>query len=186
MFKKWFGLTLALCALTLLAGCGGQQAASKAAVTGLSGASVSELLENAANADQPVPAAPVESQPPEPAAEMENFSHDGIDVDLTRMSGTMVYGQVSGMMYLPDDYVGKTIRMRGQSASYYYDETDTTYYSVIIADATACCAQGIEYVLADGGAYPADETGVTVTGVFELYDELGITYCRLADATVSA
>ena len=116
--------------------------------------------------------------------DISEFAHDGIDIDLTRMSSTMIYGQVAGMMYLPEDYIGKTIRIRGVSSSEYYDVTDTTYYTVFVADAAACCAQGIEYVLTDG-AYPDEEEEITVTGVFELYDELGITYCRLADAQIS-
>lgn len=113
-------------------------------------------------------------------------AQDGIDVDLTRMSGTMVYAQVSDMMCLPENYMGKIVRMRGQSYSSYYEETDTTYYYILIADAAACCAQGLEYVLADGVEYPAEEAEATVTGVFEMYDELGITYCRLNNATLSA
>ena len=43
----------------------------------------------------------------------------------------------------------------------------------------------MEYVLADGARYPKDETQATVTGVFELYDEMGTTYCRLSDATLT-
>ena len=63
--------------------------------------------------------------------------------------------------------------------------TDQTYHSVLIADATACCAQGLEYVLADAdAAYPESDAEVTVTGKFELYEELGMMYCRLKDATI--
>lgn len=120
---------------------------------------------------------------PEAAAQ---FAHDGIDIDLTRMSAVMVYGQVSGMMYTPDEYVGKTIRMQGQTASAYVEKTGTTYYAILISDATACCAQGIEYRLPEGSLYPKDDAVATVTGTFELYDELGATYCRLGNAVVSA
>ena len=128
---------------------------------------------------------------PTPPAEMEPVAQesphtageDGIDVDLTHMSSTMVYAEVSNMMYCPDDYVGKVVRMQGQNINSYYDVTDQTYHSVLIADATACCAQGIEYLLADG-EYPADQTEATVTGEFELYDEDGQTYCRLKNAVI--
>ena len=113
-------------------------------------------------------------------------SEDGIDVDLTRMSSTMVYAEVSNMMYCPDDYVGKIVRMQGQNINSYYDVTDQTYHSVLIADATACCAQGLEYVLADDSAkYPDDDLDITVTGEFELYEEFGMMYCRLKGAQLS-
>ena len=54
-------------------------------------------------------------------------------------------------------------------------------------DATACCSQGIEFVLAgDTGAeaYPPVDTEITVTGTFQTYDENGILYCHLVDATL--
>ena len=38
---------------------------------------------------------------------------DGIDVDLTKLSSTMVYSEVYNMMYTPDDYIGKTVKMKG-------------------------------------------------------------------------
>ena len=96
------------------------------------------------------------------------------------------------MMYSPDDYIGKTIKMEGQFAIYQAtDETgalipDQIYFACVIADATACCSQGLEFVLAGEHTYPDDypELGneITVTGTFELYEEDGFQYCRLADA----
>lgn len=193
--NRILSMILAFALSLALAGCGGERAASKAAAgSALSESSVSRLLENAANAgsaensvSDPAETGGQEPQSGDPAEEEGGaaFSHDGIDLDLTRMSGTMVYGQVAGMMYTPDGYVGKTIRIRGKAFSAYYDETDTTYHTVFVSDAAACCAQGIEYVLADKSAYPEEETEITVTGVFELYDELGLTYCRLANAEIS-
>lgn len=187
--RRFICILFALC-LSLTA-CGGQQAASRTA--DVPGNTVAQVLQEASDAadvsmDTMPPIVDDETvypvNPPS-AEERTAFSHDGIDIDLTRMSSTMVYGQVSGMMYTPDEYVGKTIRMAGKSYSMYYEETDTTYYSILIADATACCAQGVEYVLLDGN-YPADETETVVTGVFELYEELGMTYCRLSDASITA
>lgn len=119
-------------------------------------------------------------------------SADGIDVDLTKLSSTMVYSEVYNMMYTPDDYVGKTIKMEGQFAIYQAtDENgalipDQIYFACVIADATACCSQGLEFVLAGEHTYPNDypELGseITVTGTFELYEEDGYQYCRLVDA----
>ena len=195
---KKLALFVAVSALSLLlAACGTAATNVKTPAPALTANSVTEILKSAAADSEtdvpqfdenPVMDAPEIIETPsgqdsESGAESVS-AHDGIDVDLTQMSATMVYGQVSGMMYTPEEYVGKTIRMRGPSYSSYYDETDTTYYSILIADATACCAQGLEYELSDVTAYPEDETEVTVTGVFELYDELGVTYCRLKNAAV--
>ena len=109
-----------------------------------------------------------------------------VDLDLTQLSSTMVYSEVYNIMMAPEDYVGKVIRMNGECVSAYYEPTDATYYSIIIQDATACCAQGIEYVLTDGQTYPEDGGNATVTGRFEPYDEEGTTWYHLVDASVNA
>ena len=111
---------------------------------------------------------------------------DGVDVDLTQMNATIMYAELSNIIYMPDDYVGKIIRMNGTVVSSVDPETNITYHAVIIRDATACCASGLDYVLADGQEYPADETDVTVTGEFELYEEDGFFYCQLKDAIIDA
>lgn len=71
------------------------------------------------------------------------------DVDLTKLSSTMVYSEVYNMIFEPQDYLGKTVKMNGQFAIYQMTEPDGTpvpdriYYACLIADATACCQQGI-------------------------------------------
>ena len=37
----------------------------------------------------------------------------GVDVDLTKLSSTMVYSEVYNMVNTPEDYTGKTVRMTG-------------------------------------------------------------------------
>ncbi|NLF35254.1 MAG: hypothetical protein GX585_04735, partial [Clostridiales bacterium] len=99
------------------------------------------------------------------------------------LSSTMVYGEVFNMMVEPDGYVGKTIRMRGLYYASYYDVTEQYYHFVIIQDATACCAQGLEFLWTGEHTYPDDypenETKVEVTGVWERYEEDGETYYRI-------
>lgn len=112
-----------------------------------------------------------------------------VDVDLTIMSSTMVYAEVNQMMVSPEDYIGKTVKMRGLYYASYYEANEKYYHCVIISDATACCSQGIEFIWGDGShiypdEYPSDETLVEVTGIFETYQEDGDTnlYCRLKNA----
>ena len=45
-----------------------------------------------------------------------------IDIDLTRLSSTMVYSEVYNMMNTPENYVGKMVRMNGKLAVYKYPE----------------------------------------------------------------
>ena len=111
-----------------------------------------------------------------------------VELDLSVLSGTVVYSQVYDMMMEPERYMGMQVRMKG-SFSYFQDpSTMKEYFAVVIADATACCAQGIEFVW-DGHKYPEDypplDTELTVTGTFNTYEENGLTYLQLKDAEVS-
>ena len=106
---------------------------------------------------------------------------EGIDVDLTSLSSTMVYSEVSNMLYEPENYMGKTIKMGGTLSVYHDETTGQDYYACIIADATACCSQGIEFELADG-SYPPEGTEIAVVGVFDTYTENGYQYCTLRNA----
>ena len=85
---------------------------------------------------------------------------------------------------------GKTIRMCG-AYTYYHDiPNDFYYHSCIIADATACCSQGLEFVPADASDrvfpedYPEPGSEITVTGVFDTYLEDGRLYCTLRNAVL--
>ena len=109
-----------------------------------------------------------------------------VDVDLTKLSSTMVYTVVEKMMTSPDAYLGKQVRMNGVFA---YGEGDGRYYfACIISDATSCCSQGIEFVLKDGrkfpDEYPSVGTEITVVGVFDTYYEGTYRYCQLIDAVM--
>ena len=111
-----------------------------------------------------------------------------VDVDLASMSGTVVYSQVYDMMCNSDAYVGKMIRMAG-NYSYYYDEASgNDYHACIIQDATACCAQGIEFEpvkgFTDEASRPAESEVITVTGVFDTYIDGEMMYCTLRNADV--
>ncbi len=106
-----------------------------------------------------------------------------VDIDLTTLSSTMVYAEVYNIMTNPDDYIGKTIRMRGPYINSFYDVTGLNYHYVMIKDAAACCQQGIEFKLPEDLAYPQDypvvDTEIEVAGVFGSYDELDYTYYYL-------
>ena len=114
-----------------------------------------------------------------------------IDVDLNNLNANVVYSQVYLMMTEPDKFIGKRIRMSGQFNVYAAQEGNpsgvTEYYAIIIADAQACCQQGIEFVW-PGHTYPEGfpevKSNASVTGIFEVYEENGKKYCRLVADSV--
>lgn len=113
-------------------------------------------------------------------------STEGIDIDLTSLSSTMVYSEVYYMMVKPEDYVGKTIKMSGLYSAFYDSNYDKYYFACIVQDATACCSQGIEFELTDDYTYPddypMDSDLITVVGEFDTYEEDGFSYCTLRNA----
>ncbi|MBQ1375263.1 MAG: hypothetical protein IIY69_03165 [Clostridia bacterium] len=129
-------------------------------------------------------AAPVSGAPNEDAAAPQGGD---IDLDLTELSSTMVYAEVFNIVNDPEAYAGQTVRMRGEFAV--AEGENRNYYACIIADATACCASGIEFVLSGGYTYPDDYPApgeeITVTGVFGTYEEEGMLFCELRDAYMS-
>lgn len=111
------------------------------------------------------------------------------DVDLTTLSSTMVYSQVADMMYAPEKYNGLIVKAKGLFSVYHDEFQDKDYYAVLIEDATACCAQGLEFVWKGEHAYPEDypEIGeeITIMGTFRTYEEDGATYCQLVEADLT-
>ena len=111
------------------------------------------------------------------------------DVDLTQLSASMVYAQVYDMVNNGNDYLGKSVKVKGPFA--YFQETDgREFFAVLISDATACCSQGIEFVLDGDYSYPKDyppiNTEIVVTGEFNYYKEGNATYCQLLHASMEA
>ena len=71
-----------------------------------------------------------------------------VDLDLSCMSGMVVYAQIYNLLCDPDPWLNKIIRMAGYYTFFEDLTTGTVYHACFVPDATACCAQGIEFVLA--------------------------------------
>lgn len=103
-----------------------------------------------------------------------------MEIDLTSMSSTMVYSYVFNMISTPDDFIGQRFRIRGIYDEQYWDQTNLTYHYIVIADATACCAQGLEFVLTDPNvAYPQVGEEFEISGVFGTYEENETLYIQI-------
>ncbi len=111
-----------------------------------------------------------------------------VDLDMSGMSGTVVYAQIYNLLSDPAPWLGKILRIAGYYSFFDNQEQGVVYHACIIPDATACCAQGIEFVWAGEHNWPDDypEEGVdiTVTGRLEIYEENGYSYLHLVDAEV--
>ncbi len=207
--KKWITTILCLALILVMAGCGNNSTANKPVSNQPAG--VKDVLEQGmaeadskktddtsqsteSNTQNRQNTEIKEAQIPEPSTEPDTASIpadsvDGVDVDLTVLSSTMVYSEVYNMMASPEKYIGKTVKMKGLFAYYHDEATGNYYFACIIQDATACCAQGIEFVLTEDYVYPDDypevDEEICVIGVFDTYQEGDYTYCTLRNASLS-
>ena len=189
MMKRLFCLLLAVCMTLSLCACGKDSEKDAENNTLSSDGEVSAPSEIIPTPDEQE--TPNEQQPPE-EPEQTQTSADGVDVDLTVLSSTMVYSEVYNMLYYdPESYYGKTIKMTGVFSIYQMvvdgvAQPDPVAYGCIIADATACCAQGMEFVLEGDFTYPDDYpelgTEITVIGEFQPYEENGMIWYHLINA----
>lgn len=110
-----------------------------------------------------------------------------VDVDLAHMNQVMVFGAAQDLFASPDTYEGQVVRVHGTYYSMQDQATETVYHYVGVEDETACCSVGIEFVPPEELAQdmPAsDETVVTVTGVYERYEDEGGEFFHLVDCYV--
>ncbi len=161
----------------IFAGCGAQTTENKAAQT--SKQTINDIL--AEQQAQTTTAAPKVDYP------ALDYT---AEVDLTVLNSNMVYSTVYAMVTAPQDYLGKTVKASGTFDVYTEPETGKMYYACIIADATACCSQGLEFAWKGDHSYPADYPKVgdviTIGGEFETYQEGQATYCRLKNAELAS
>lgn len=172
MMKRLLCLLLAVCMTLSLCACG---------------KGAERDTERGASASEPQPS-PAITEPPQASA-------DGVDVDLTVLSSTMVYSEVYNMLYNdPAHYLGKTVKARGTFSIYQLVtdgvlQPDPVSYACIISDVAACCAEGMEFVLEGDLTYPDDYpelgTEITIIGEFQSYEENGMTWYHLVNARLA-
>ena len=111
-----------------------------------------------------------------------------IDLDLTKMSATMIYSTIFDMLVMAEDYIEKNIKVSGWFETYTDPETGEMYYAVVVPDATACCQQGLEFVWPGEHKYPEDfpaiKQDITVTGIYKMIENDGVTYTYLEASSV--
>ena len=112
------------------------------------------------------------------------FLPNGVDIDLTVLSKTMLSAQLSNIMSNVNKYLGKKIKISGSYSAFYAEENDK-YYSYVITymDPTFCCSEGMEFSWKGDHKYPDDYpeegTPIEVIGELKSYEESGNRYSYL-------
>ena len=172
MMKKALLIALCVAALTLT-GCG-QKDTPDTAVNTVAAAAPTQTV-------QPVQIkSPTTAPAVSEATEAPAVESSVTEIDLTNISSTMVYSYVFNMLSTPDDFIVQRFRIQGIYDEVLWEPTNQMYHYIIIADATACCAQGLEFVLADeNAAYPQPRDEIEISGVFSTYEEDGELYVQI-------
>ncbi len=93
-----------------------------------------------------------------------------VDNDLSNMNANMIFAEIFNLVLMPDEYIGRTFRMKGNFAVYVNETSGNKYFSIIIPDATQCCQQGIDIICLGDMKYPEDfpkiGSEIMVTGQF--------------------
>lgn len=103
----------------------------------------------------------------------EEVFGEKLDLDLTKMSATMVYSQVFNMLLVPDEFNGKLIKVAGMFSEFVPNGKSEKVMTIIVSDALACCQQGLEFKISDDSplknqSLPASGSEVEIIGRFIL------------------
>lgn len=98
-----------------------------------------------------------------------------VDIDITALSVTMAFAQVSNMMYpFYQNYIGQTVKIQGEYYQQYVPENNATYHLLLLMDDTNCCQGVIEFILPQGVSYPTHGSEIMIAGEYSLIeDEFG-------------
>lgn len=106
------------------------------------------------------------------------------DLDLSNMSSTVIFAEISNMMNEPQQYEGMYIRIKGYLKL--DDSGEEMMFNCVVPDATQCCLNGIRFYRKGDYCYPDDypEEGqeIIVEGTFSYIEDPYLTVLCLDDA----
>ena len=106
-----------------------------------------------------------------------------VDVDLSQLNSTVCDAYLRQLQENKEQYRGIVVKAKGEYNYYKNPTTDKEYYNCVFA--STCCPNGLEFILADPSKYPKENGGsITVIGQFDYYDEDGVIYYNLVNATI--
>lgn len=98
-----------------------------------------------------------------------------IDLDLTKMSATIIYSTIFDMMMDSEKYQNKNIKVKGFFNALNDSFDNSIHFAIIIPDATACCVQGLEFIWDKNHKYPEDypsqDQEITLTGKWTVLED---------------
>lgn len=93
-------------------------------------------------------------------------SNKKYDIDFTKFNFNIASAQIFDMMVDADNYLGKTVRIKGK---FYTADTEFgQLYSVLYYDATACCQTGLSFIPSSKTKLPGLLEDIEVCGIYKI------------------
>ena len=106
-----------------------------------------------------------------------------VDLDLTSLNSILADAELRNLQDNRDEARGLVVKAKGEYQCYTDETTGNTYYNCIFA--SACCPNGLEFILDDSTKYPKNDGEIiTVVGQFNYYTENDIIYYNLINAEI--
>ena len=106
-----------------------------------------------------------------------------VDLDLSQLNSTLSDAYLKQLQENKEQYKGIVVKIKGSYNYYKNSVTNKEYYNCVFS--SSCCPNGLEFILADNTKYPKEDgEDITVIGQFDYYDEDGIIYYNLVNATI--
>lgn len=107
-----------------------------------------------------------------------------VDLDLSQLNSTVCDAYLRQLQDNKEQYRGIVVKAKGEYNYFKNETTNKEYYNCVFA--STCCPNGLEFVLADSTKYPKQNgEPITVIGQFNYYDEDGVIYYNLVNATIA-
>ena len=94
-----------------------------------------------------------------------------ITMDLTDVSGAILYSEVYRIVMNPEDYVDETVKLKGIYHSSTDVETGKQTHICLVYDTTGCCSQSLPFQLSDGSGAPNEKAYITISGTITINDD---------------
>ena len=106
-----------------------------------------------------------------------------IDIDLSRLSTTVLSVEVANIYAAGRDNLGKTIRVRGTYDGFYNAQLHIVMHQILTLDVDACCREGFEFRWSrsnePSGDYPPIGSFIEVDGVLKIHTDFGQPFLYL-------
>lgn len=105
------------------------------------------------------------------------------DINISFGSDVLAYATLENIKENPEEYLGKTFKMKGEYRKFYSPYSEQYYYVCIIYDATRCCSLGMEFKMENEEDYPREGLEIIVQGKIDKYMDGTDTFLYLKDAS---